>query len=59
MVRGPQSAHGEESGYGQNMTQRAGFLLFCPIDWLTYTADQRSLGLEMTSKDPQVFKSQD
>lgn len=46
MIRGPHSAHGEESGYGQNMTQGAGFLLFCPIDWLTYTADQGLLALK-------------
>lgn len=29
------------------------------FDWLTCTVDQRSLGLQTTSKEPQVFISQD
>lgn len=27
--------------------------------WLTCTADQRSLGLQTTYKEPQIFKNQD
>lgn len=32
--------------------KKAWFLPFWPFDWLAHTAEQRSLGLQITSKEP-------
>lgn len=57
------SAHREKPGYSGPcpMVLQTENWVFAPLafGWLTCTADQRSLGLQTTYKEPQIFKNQD